>query len=78
MAEDPIDMAKRGMSLDGYSIPKLMKLAAFADAFGQVEYAFELLGWIETTAKSRGETQWATTVADVATRARDAYLRYMA
>jgi FkbM family methyltransferase len=75
---DPIDMAKRGKSLDGYSIPKLLKLAAFADAFGQIEYAFELLGWIETTAKSRGETQWAKTVADVATRARDAYLRYMA
>jgi FkbM family methyltransferase len=44
--------------------PRVIKLAALAEAFGQVEYAFELLGWLATRADVL-ETSLATKLQNV-------------
>lgn len=43
---DPIDMVNQGLRIDHLTIPKLLKLAGFAEMYGQHEFCFELLRWL--------------------------------
>ena len=43
---DPIDMLNRGLSIDHLTTAKLLKLAGFAEMYGQHEFCFELLRWL--------------------------------
>ncbi|HUA52152.1 MAG TPA: FkbM family methyltransferase [Candidatus Sulfotelmatobacter sp.] len=75
---DPIDMAARGLSIDHRSAAKLLKLAAFAEVMGQIEYSFELLSWLETLLDRRGDAAGARRVNALAAQAAKLYVSYMA
>jgi len=74
---DPIDMQARGVAIDQFDEIKLLKLAAFAEVFGQIEYAFELLLWSVELLRSRDRTSAADTVAKIAEDAEQRYIKYM-
>ena len=75
---DPIDMVARGLSIDHLSGLKLLKLVAFAETFGQIEYAFELLLWLGALLEQRGDGAGASLARDIAARAEQLYLKYLA
>jgi len=74
---DPIDMEKRGLDLDLYGKAKLLKLACFAEIFGQVEFAFELLAWIADTQARRGDDAGAGEVRALVSEAESLYRRVL-
>lgn len=74
---DPIDMATRGHRLDHWSEPKLLKLVAFAEIFGQIEFAFELLIWLAELLDARADTTAAARVRELTARAELLYLQHM-
>lgn len=43
---DPIDMLNQGQRIDHLTTAKLLKLAGFAEMYGQHEFCFELLRWL--------------------------------
>lgn len=73
---DPIDMEARGRSIDHLSKTKLLKLICFAEIFGQIEYAFELLSWLDGLLRRRDDNAGAKEVADLAAQAEANYRRY--
>lgn len=43
---DPIEADQKGENLEEFSVWKILKLISFAEVFGQMEYAFEVLLWL--------------------------------
>jgi FkbM family methyltransferase len=74
---DVIDMEARGHSLERLTTAKLLKLVAFAEVFGQIEYAFEVLGWMVGLLERRGDASSAAEVQGLAARAEQSYRKYM-
>ncbi len=74
---DPIDMEACGSQVDRLTQAKLLKLVAFAEVFGQIEYAFELLFWIADLLKRRNDASGAEAVRILTTKAENLYFNYM-
>lgn len=74
---DPIEMEARGFRADQWTKTKLLKLVAFAEVFGQIEYAFELLIWSAGLLERRSDAAGAQEVRDLTVTAEQLYLRYM-
>lgn len=74
---DPIDDRHRGRDLAGYDRDKLLKLVSFAEVFGQIEYAFELLLWSRDLLAERGDAAGATLAARLAGEGEALYRRIM-
>jgi FkbM family methyltransferase len=74
---DPIDTEARGLPVDHWTKTKLLKLVAFAEVFGQIEYAFELLIWTDGLLERRGDTVGAMEVRELIRRAEQLYFTYM-
>lgn len=74
---DPIDMDARGIPTDHLDKDKLLRLCAFAEVFGQIEYAFELLAWTSGRLEKTGQADDAKDVRDLLARAEDLYRQYM-
>lgn len=69
---DPIALELSGADTGVFSFEKVLKLAALAERYFQVEFAFELLLWFEGVLRKRGETARADSLRDaVDTAARD-------
>lgn len=75
--KDPIDMEARGLDIGGLSKEKLLKLVCFAEVFGQIEYAFELLLWLADLLGRRGNAAGAGEINALAGEAESRYRRYM-
>jgi FkbM family methyltransferase len=56
---------------------KLLKLASVAEIYGQVEYAFELLGWLPDRLDELGRGEEARRIRDVRDAAFRLYQRYL-
>ncbi len=63
--KDPIRMEQEGGDLSAFTPTKVFKLVAFAEVFGQIEYAFELLKWQEKRLRQDGQSDLARQVEDV-------------
>jgi FkbM family methyltransferase len=74
---DPIDMEARGLDVSMFATTKLLKLACFAEIFGQVEYAFELLLWHVERLEKGGDASSAGSIRAVTERAEATYRRVM-
>jgi FkbM family methyltransferase len=74
---DPISAEAKGDSIDHLTKQKLLKLVAFAEIFGQIEFAFELLEWISDLLERRGDLTAAGEVRQLRHTASDLYHRYM-
>jgi FkbM family methyltransferase len=74
---DPIDMQARGRDIAAFTTSKLLKLVCFAEMFGQVEYAFELLLWHADRLDERGDAVGAASIRALADRAESTYRRVM-
>lgn len=74
---DPIDLEARGRDVSAYTTSKLLKLACFAEMFGQVEYAFELLLWHADRLDKHGDAAGAASVHALVERAESTYRRVM-
>jgi FkbM family methyltransferase len=74
---DPIDMEARGLDLRSLTKVKLLKLVAFSEVFGQIEFAFELLVWMAGLLQRQGDASGADEVKLLATRAEELYRRHM-
>lgn len=61
---DPIDLERSGREVHA-TLPKLLKLAAFAEMFGQNEYAFELLDWLLHRQRRLGDNEGVAMVEKV-------------
>jgi FkbM family methyltransferase len=70
---DPMELEARGLPVDHYSVAKLLKLASFAEMFGQNEYAFELLEWIVARQARLGDRQGEALAREVLTAAESRY-----
>jgi FkbM family methyltransferase len=75
--KDPIDMEARNASIDHLDRDKLLKLVCFAEIFGQIEYAFELLVWLEGRLRRRNDGGGAELVAGLRAEADRRYKMYM-
>lgn len=61
--KDPIDIVNRGGDLSHFSTVKMLKLAAFSEMWGQVEYAFEIIGWLIENLKESGDMDEAKEIS---------------
>ena len=52
---DPIDCERRGEGLEQFSLFKILQLICFAEVFGQIEYAFELLARLPSFLRQSGQ-----------------------
>ena len=75
--KDPIDMIHRGVDIDHLSTTKILKLACFAEIYGQVEYAFELLYWLIEHLRQEKDIQKDEQVSRLAENALSSYRAYM-
>lgn len=75
--KDPIELEARGMPVDQLSVAKLLKLAAFAEMFGQNEYAFELLEWIGARQRRLGDEAGEALVQSVLAAAESRYRAFL-
>lgn len=62
---DPIALELSGADTSPFSFEKVLKLAALAERYFQVEFAFELVLWFEGVLRGRGETAQADSLRDV-------------
>jgi len=67
----------RGSSIDHLTKQKLLKLVAFAEVFGQIEFAFELLDWIPGLLERRNDLAGAASVRQLRQTASDLYHKHM-
>jgi FkbM family methyltransferase len=74
---DPISDEAKGGTIDHLTTPKLLKLVAFAEVFGQIEFAFELLDWTSDLLERRNDSAGAEEVRQLRHSAKDRYHRYM-
>ena len=74
--KDPIDMVHRGIDIRHLSLPKLLKLVCFAEVYGQIEYAFELLYWLGERLRQEGDHVHAGQVVAIADKALATYRAY--
>jgi FkbM family methyltransferase len=74
--KDPIELERRGVPQD-LPLAKALKLASFAEIFGQNEYAFELLDWLKARQERAGDAAGAASVARVLGAAQDRYRELM-
>jgi FkbM family methyltransferase len=58
-------------------VRNLLKLACFAEIFGQVEYAFELLGWLKDRALAAGNAALGERLGTALRLADDRYRRFV-
>jgi FkbM family methyltransferase len=70
---DPIRCEQKGEDMSAFTLEKVLKLVAFAEVFGQVEYAFELLGWLEKHLQSKGNDKEASDIAELSANGRHLY-----
>lgn len=56
---------------------RLLKLAAFAEIWGQIEFAFEVLGWLRGQLDRLGRMEEANSVGHIAGQGADRYVKYM-
>jgi FkbM family methyltransferase len=75
--KDPIDLQKRGISTDHFTLVKLLKLVGFAEMFGQNEYAFELLEWLVERQRRLSDTAGVELVNSVLASAESRYRSIM-
>lgn len=75
--KDPIEIEARGMPTEQFSVAKLLKLAAFAEMFGQNEYAFELLEWIIARQRRLGDDSGEALAQSVLTAAESRYRAFL-
>ncbi|HWR03254.1 MAG TPA: FkbM family methyltransferase [Humidesulfovibrio sp.] len=61
---DPIALERQGADLSLFRLEKVLKLAALAERYFQVEFAFEVVLWFEGVLRGRGETAQADTLRD--------------
>ena len=54
--KDPIDLEARGQDSE-FTVQKLLKLICFAEIYGQAEFAFELLGWLQRRLSTRQDAE---------------------
>jgi FkbM family methyltransferase len=69
---DPID-AERGGDPLKLEPNRVIKLAAIAEVFGQVEFAFELVQWLVAALRATGDEARASHLAEVIDRAATSY-----
>ena len=74
--KDPIDMVQRGISISHLSVPKLLKLICFAEIYGQIEYAFELLYWLGERLRRQDDARQAEQIVTLADKALATYRAY--
>jgi len=75
--KDPIELEARGMPTDRLSVAKLLKLASFAEMFGQNEYAFEVLEWVAARQRRLGDDAGEALVESVLAAAESQYRDYL-
>lgn len=75
--KDPIEHEAKGWKLGNFSTAKVLKLAGFAEIYGNVEYSFELLGWLKERLSGQGEAKGSTDVAHLIEEALAQYRRYV-
>ncbi len=75
--KDPIELEARGMPTEQFSVAKLLKLAAFAEMFGQNEYAFELLEWLVARQRRMGDPIGEALVQSVLAEAESRYRAFL-
>lgn len=75
--KDPIDMVQRGVDISHLSLPKLLKLVCFAEIYGQIEYAFELLYWLGERLRQQDDPSQAEQIVALADKAVKTYRAYM-
>jgi hypothetical protein len=63
--KDPIELEKRGLPTDHFTLVKLLKLVCFAEMFGQNEYAFELLEWLAARQNRHADTAGTSLVKSI-------------
>jgi FkbM family methyltransferase len=60
-----------------FTPPRLLKLASIAEIYGQVEYAFELLGWLQRQLNELGRLMEARDILELRETALRLYQRYL-
>lgn len=75
---DPIALERQGADLSRFSREKLLKLAALAERYFQVEFAFEVLAWQERRAEAAGDGAFAATLHGLIDDSAREYRRFFA
>jgi len=70
---DPVALELQGADLTNFSFEKVIKLAALAERYFQVEFAFELLGWYEGVLRKRADSAQADALKAVIDTAARSY-----
>jgi FkbM family methyltransferase len=70
---DPIDLEAKGRDIRHLTAQKILKLACFAEIYGQAEFAFELLRWLSERLSRLGKELRATEVEHLLDQATNRY-----
>lgn len=70
---DPVALALQGADMDAFSFGKVLKLAALAERYFQVEFAFEVLAWLAGALRQKGDAARAAEVEAVIAAAAQGY-----
>jgi FkbM family methyltransferase len=62
---DPVALERQGTNMSTFGFEKVLKLAALAERYFQVEFAFETLVWFEELLRKKGETARAAQIKEV-------------
>ncbi len=73
---DPLASSAGGHD-DNLSADQVLKLAAIAEIYGQVEYAFELLGWLSGRLREGGDMERSRDIATLCEEALRMHHRYL-
>jgi FkbM family methyltransferase len=63
--------------LETFGLARVLKLASIAEIYGQVEYSFELLGWLSRRLTQAGRTEEATRISELRDAAFRLHQRYL-
>lgn len=70
---DPVALEQSGADMSGFSFEKVLKLAALAERYFQVEFAFETLVWYEGVLRKQGDAVRAAQLKEVIDTAAQSY-----
>lgn len=70
---DPVALELQGRDMAAFGFEKLLKLAALAERYFQVEFAFEVLAWAEARFRAQGDTARADALKGVIASAAKGY-----
>lgn len=70
---DPVALELQGQNLAAFTFEKVLKLAALAERYFQVEFAFEVLVWAEARLRSQGDGARADALSGVIDSAAQGY-----